>query len=62
MLRLVGARRIIVGHTVHREGVTAYCDGRVWAIDVGLAAYYRGPMEVLEIRGDTLTPIREGGR
>jgi hypothetical protein len=62
MLRLVGARRIIVGHTVHREGVTAYCDGRVWAIDVGLAAYYRGPMEVLEIRGDTLTPIRAGGR
>jgi hypothetical protein len=58
-LRLLGARRMIVGHTVHRQGVTSYCDGRIWAIDVGLAAYYGGPMEVLEIRGDQLRPLRE---
>jgi hypothetical protein len=43
---------MIVGHTVHRQGITSYCDDRIWAIDVGLAAYYGGPMEVLEIRGD----------
>jgi hypothetical protein len=51
-LALLGARRMIVGHTVHRQGITSYCDDRIWAIDVGLAAYYGGPMEVLEIRGD----------
>jgi hypothetical protein len=58
VLAVLGGRRMIVGHTVHRQGVTSYCDGRIWAIDVGLAAYYRGPMEVLEIRGDELRPIR----
>lgn len=57
-LEILGARRMVVGHTVHRQGVTSYCDGRIWAIDVGLAAYYGGPMEVLEIRGDEVQPLR----
>jgi hypothetical protein len=59
-LRIVGARRIVVGHSVHREGITSYCDGRIWAIDVGMAKAYRGPIQVLEIRGDALTVLREG--
>jgi hypothetical protein len=57
-LRILGAERMIVGHTVHREGITSYCDGRVWAIDVGLGAHYGGPTEVLEIRGDRVRPLR----
>jgi hypothetical protein len=61
-LRIVGAKRIIVGHSVHKQGVTSYCDGRIWAIDVGLGKAYGGPMQVLEIRGDVLTVLREGGR
>lgn len=56
-LDLLGARRMVVGHTVHREGITSYCDGRVWAADVGMAAYYGGPRQVLEIRGDTVTVL-----
>jgi hypothetical protein len=53
-LDILDARRMIVAHTVHRDGITSYCDGRIWAIDVGLAAYYGGPTEVLEIRGDSV--------
>ena len=56
-LDLLGARRMVVGHTVHPEGITSYCDGRVWAADVGMAAYYGGPRQVLEIRGDTVTVL-----
>lgn len=58
-LQRLGARRMIVGHTVHRQGITAHCDGRVWAIDVGMAKHYGGPVEVLEIRGDAVRPLRE---
>jgi hypothetical protein len=58
-LAMLGARRMVVGHSVHRQGITSYCDGRVWAIDVGMAAYYRGSPQVLEIRGDSLRTIRE---
>jgi hypothetical protein len=58
VLRLLGARRMIVGHTVHLQGITSYCDGRIWAVDVGMGSYYGGPTEVLEIRGDELRPLR----
>jgi hypothetical protein len=58
-LRLLDATRMVVGHTVHREGITSYCDGRIWTVDVGMAAYYRGPVEVLEIRGDDVVPLSE---
>jgi hypothetical protein len=53
-LALLGARRMVVGHTVHRQGITPHCDERVWAVDVGMASYYGGPLEVLEIRGDAV--------
>jgi hypothetical protein len=41
---------MVVGHTVQEGGITGYCGGRVWAIDVGLAEHYGGRPEVLEIR------------
>jgi hypothetical protein len=49
--------RMVVGHTP-LSGVTAYCGGRVWCIDVGMAAYYKGFPEVLEIRGDVVRSLR----
>jgi hypothetical protein len=58
VLTAVRARRMIVGHTPHRTGITSYCDGRIWAVDVGMATYYGGPLEVLEIVGDTVRPLR----
>jgi hypothetical protein len=57
-LKILGARRMIVAHTVHPE-ITARCDGRVWATDVGMSRAYGGPIEVLEIVNDaTLRVLR----
>jgi hypothetical protein len=57
-LRALGAKRMVVGHTVHEEGISSACDGRVWRIDTGLSAFYGGPMEILEIQGDQVTVLR----
>jgi len=51
-------KRMVVGHTVHKEGIVRNCDGKVWCIDVGMAAYYGGHPEALEIVGDQVTPLR----
>jgi hypothetical protein len=51
-LKILGARRMIVAHTVHEE-ITARCDERVWAIDVGMSRAYGGRVEVLEIVDDS---------
>ncbi|HYP89731.1 MAG TPA: metallophosphoesterase [Polyangiaceae bacterium] len=46
----VGAKRLIVGHTVQAGGINGACRGRVFRIDVGLSAYYGvRPAQVLEI-------------
>jgi hypothetical protein len=50
-LKILGARRMIVAHTVHAE-ITARCDSRVWAIDVGMSRAYGGKVQVLEIVDD----------
>jgi len=50
-LSRLGTKRMVVGHTVQQDGITSACDGRVWRIDVGLAAHYGGPTQVLEIVG-----------
>lgn len=52
-LRRLGARRMVVGHTVQRGGISSACDGQVFRIDVGLsAAYGQNPVQVLEITKD----------
>ena len=51
-LKILGARRMIVAHTVHEE-VTARCSDRVWAVDVGMSRAYGGRVEVLEIVDDS---------
>jgi hypothetical protein len=56
-LTMLGARRFVVGHTVHRGGITSYCDGKIWAVDTGMAAYYGGPVEVLEIQGEAVNVL-----
>jgi Calcineurin-like phosphoesterase len=57
-LDLVGAARMVVGHTVQRGGVSPACGERVWRIDVGLSRFYGGKPEVLEIAGDKVRAIR----
>ena len=40
--------RMVVGHTVQQR-INPACDGRVYRIDVGMAAHYGGRAQVLEI-------------
>ncbi len=51
-LAAVGAARMVIGHTVQPAGISSACEGRVWRIDVGLAAHYGGPHQVLAIEHD----------
>ena len=53
-LRSLGARRMVMGHTVQASGeVTTRCDGKLALIDVGLASYYGSNLAVWElVNGD----------
>jgi hypothetical protein len=59
VLERLGAKRMVVGHTVQDDGISSGCEGKVWRIDAGLSAYYGGKMEVLEIRGETIRVLNE---
>ena len=54
----MGAARIVMGHTIQSGGIADACGGRAWRIDVGMAAHYGGPVEVLEIVGDSVRGLR----
>ena len=58
VLEGLGVERMVVGHTVQRTGITAFCGGRVWCVDVGISAHYEGRLEVLEIRGNVVRSLR----
>ncbi len=49
ILTKLNAKRMVVGHTVQKQGITNGCDGKLWRIDVGLGIGYGGPIEVLEV-------------
>ena len=53
-LDILGARRMVVGHTVQTAANPA-CNDKVWRMDVGMANYYGGTPAALEITGDTVT-------
>jgi len=48
-LDALGARRMVVGHTPQKGGVTSACKERVYRIDVGLSRFYGGPIQILQI-------------
>ena len=49
VLQALGAKRMVVGHTVQEGGITTACEGRVHRIDVGMSRAYGGPTQVLAI-------------
>ncbi|MBI5547769.1 MAG: metallophosphoesterase [Deltaproteobacteria bacterium] len=52
VLGALGARRMVVGHTLQEHGISSACEGRVWRIDVGLSKVFgERPVQVLEIEG-----------
>ncbi len=57
-LDILGADRMVVGHTV-QDGPISACEDKVWLMDVGMAEHYGGRPAALEIRGDTVTLIGE---
>ncbi len=57
-LAALPAKRMVVGHTVHTEGITSACGGKVWLIDVGMASYYGGHPEALEIVGEEVRVLK----
>lgn len=63
VLAAMEAKRMVVGHTIQRNGITSACGEKVWRIDVGMASHYGGKPAVLEIVGDKvriLTSIPDG--
>lgn len=57
-LDALSAKRMVVGHTVQKKGITSACGERVWRIDVGMSAYYGGRPEALEIAGESIRILR----
>lgn len=57
-LRVLGAKRMIVAHTVHRE-ITSRCDDKLWAVDVGMSRAYGGNIQLLEILDDDVLTVLE---
>jgi hypothetical protein len=55
----LNAKRMVMGHTVQDTKINAACGEKAWRIDVGMSSYYGGPIEVLELRGDTLKVLGE---
>lgn len=51
-LSLLNAKRLVMGHTPQKPGIQPACDKRAWRIDTGLAKFYGGPSQALELRGD----------
>lgn len=50
VLASLSVKRLVIGHTVQKAGVTSACDDRVFRVDVGLSDYYgKNPTQVLEI-------------
>jgi len=58
VLARLGVKRMIVGHTVQEGGLGSRCEAQVWCVDAGIAEYYGGHLQALEIRGDTLTVLK----
>jgi len=56
VLDSIGARTMVVAHS-RFEHINAACHGAVWRIDTGLAAYFSGHMEVLEIDNGTFSVL-----
>lgn len=58
-LKVLNAKRMVMGHTPQKPDVSPACDGKAWRIDTGMSKFYSGNIEVLELKGDTATVLKE---
>jgi hypothetical protein len=57
-LASVGAKRLVIGHTIQNSGISSACDEQVYRIDVAMSSYYGGDkVQALEIRGDEINVL-----
>ena len=61
VLARLSAKRLVVGHTPQKGGISFACAGHVARIDVGLSAAYGGPPQVLEIAAGKMKILTEAG-
>lgn len=59
VLRTTGAKRMVMGHTVQRNGINPACGEKAWRIDVGMSKFFQGPIQALEIRGESVKVLKE---
>jgi hypothetical protein len=57
VLAATGASRMVVAHSVQKNGITSACGGKLWRVDTGMSSAYGGPVQVLEIDGDAARAI-----
>jgi hypothetical protein len=57
VLAALEVKRLVVGHTTQKNGITSGCNERVWRIDVGLAKSYGGRTAVLEVTPERVRVI-----
>lgn len=58
-LKTLNAKRMVMGHTPQKPDISPACGEKAWRIDVGMAKYYGGQIEVLELRGDSVKVLKE---
>tara|TARA_R110000744_G_C19293808_1_gene554942 strand:- start:117 stop:1052 length:936 start_codon:yes stop_codon:yes gene_type:complete len=56
-LNALGITRMVVAHSVQKDGIRSHFDDQVWCVDVGMSRHYGGEVAVLEILGDTVRVI-----
>ena len=59
VLKTTGAKRMVMGHTVQRNGINPACAEKAWRIDVGMSKFFQGPIQALEIKGDAVKILKE---
>jgi Calcineurin-like phosphoesterase len=57
-LKALNAKRMVMGHTPQKPGISPACNEKAWRIDVGMSKFYGGPTEVLELRGDEVRVLK----
>lgn len=57
-LKSLNAKRMVVAHSVHGQ-INSACQDKVWRIDVGMSAYYKGQIQALEIGDKGVTILKE---
>ena len=60
VLRQLGAKRMVMGHTTQRDGqIHSRCDGTLYAIDTGISRHYGEYPSALRLTGDKVEALYE---